>query len=112
MCAFFHPHFCVSKFALTNLSLTGQKFSEKKNFCLGVELYFEILLLLFIHNIFEQNFNLHVRVYLVRISTYKNADEKEHIFSRRSKYVKKRTKNGYCVNSPSEKQLCNIVKRR
>ena len=37
----------------------------------------------------------------MRIWTYKNADEnKAHIFSWRSKNVKKRTKNEYCVNSP------------
>ena len=39
---------------------------------------------------------------LVRIWTYKNADEKVHTFSRISKKVKKRTnrtKNGYWVNS-------------
>ena len=39
-------------------------------------------------------------VHLVRIWTYKNADEKEHTFSRKSKNGQKRTKNGYCVNSP------------
>ena len=40
-------------------------------------------------------------VWLVWIWTDKNADEKAHTFSRRSKNVKKRTKNGYryCVNS-------------
>ena len=39
----------------------------------------------------------------MRIWTHKNLDEKSHTFSRRSKSVKngqKRTKNGYCVNSP------------
>ena len=34
----------------------------------------------------------------MRIWTYKNADEKVHTFSRRSKNGRKRTKNGYCVN--------------
>ena len=42
-------------------------------------------------------------VWLVRIWTHKNADEKAHTLSRRSKNVKKRTKNGYCVNSPLER---------
>ena len=43
---------------------------------------------------------MRLHVWLVRIWTYKNADEKAHTFSRRSKNVKKkRTKNGYCVNS-------------
>ena len=64
----------------------------KKFFCKGVQLYFEISLLSFIHKIFEQNFYLYITVYLVRIWTYKNADEKAHTFSRRSKNVKKRTK--------------------
>ena len=64
----------------------------KKIFCKVVQLHFEISLLSFIHKIFEQNFYLHTTVYLVRIWTYKNADEKAHTFSRRSKNVKKRTK--------------------
>ena len=101
--ALFHPHFYVSISALIRQSHTGQKFSEK-NSCKGVQLYFEISLLSFIHKNFEQNFYLYIIVYLVRIWTYKNADEKAHTFSRRSKNVKngrKRTKNGYCVNSGS-----------
>ena len=64
---------------------------------------FEISLSSFMHKVFEQNFYLFVTVYLVRIWTYKNADEKAHTFSRRSKNVKngqKRTKYRYCVNSP------------
>ena len=76
--------------AVTRQSHTGQKFFEK-NFCKGVQLYFEISLLSFIHKIFKQNFYLYVIVYLVRIWTYKNADEKGHTFSR-SKNIKKRTK--------------------
>ena len=64
----------------------------KKFFCKGVQFYFEISLLSFTHKIFEQNFYLYITVYLVRIWTYKNADEKAHTFSRRSKNVKKRTK--------------------
>ena len=89
--ALFHPHFYVSISALTRQSHTGQKLSEKI-FCKGVRRYFEISLLSFIHKIFEQNFYLNITVYLVRIWTYKNADEKAHTFSRRSKNVKKRTK--------------------
>ena len=77
--------------ALTRQSHTGQNFSEKI-FCKGVLLYFEISFLSFIHKIFEQNFYLYITVYLVRIWTNKNADEKAHAFSRRSKNVKKRTK--------------------
>ena len=41
--------------ALTRQSHTRQKFSEIF-FCKGVQLYFEISLLSFIHKIFEQNF--------------------------------------------------------
>ena len=45
------------------------------------------------HEIFEQNFYRYITVYLVRIWTYKNADEKAHTFSRRSKNVKKTDEN-------------------
>ena len=61
--------------ALTRLSHTGQKFSETNVLLMGTAL-FEISLSLFMHKIFEQNFHLFVTVYLVRIWTYKNADEK------------------------------------
>ena len=79
--------------------------SFPKKFFLGKgKLYFEISLVSFIHKIFEQTFYLYTTVYLVRIWTYKNADKKAHTFSRRSKNVKKngrkRTKKGYCENSP------------
>ena len=40
---------------------------------------------------FWKTFVQYVTVWLVRIWTYKNADEKAHTFSRRSKNVKKRT---------------------
>ena len=43
-------------------------------------------------NFFGKTFVQYVTVWLVRIWTYKNADEKAHTFSRRSKNVKKRTK--------------------
>ena len=76
------------------------KVFRKEFFCKGLSLYFEISLLSLMHQIFEQNFYPYVTVYLVRIWTYKNTDEKAHTFSRRSKNVKKRTKNGDCVNSP------------
>ena len=98
--AIFHWHFYMSISALTRQSHTGKSF-PKKFFCKGVLLYFEISLLSFIHKNFEQNFYLYIiTVYLVRIWTNKNADEKAHTFSRRSKNAKKRTKNGYCLNSP------------
>ena len=97
---FFIRMFYMSISALTRQSHTAQKFSEN-NFCKGVQHYFEISLLSFIHKIFEQNFYLYMTVYLVRIRTYKNADKKAHTFSRRSNNGKKQTNNGYCVNSPS-----------
>ena len=57
----------------------------------------------FTKKFFRKTFVQYVTVWLVRIWTHKNADEKAHTLSRRSKNVKKRTKrtkNGYCVNSP------------
>ena len=103
--ALFHPHFCMSISAPTKLSHTGEKFSEKK-FLWRIQLYFEISLLSFIHKIFEQNFYLYVTVYLVRIWTYQNADEKAHTFSRRSKNVKKRTK------TDEKRILCKFTVKR
>ena len=78
---FFRPHFYMFISALTRLSHTGQKFSESI-FGEGVQLCFEI-------SFFEQNFYLYVKVYLVRIWTYKNAEEKARTFSR-SKNLKKK----------------------
>ena len=89
--ALFHPHFYISISVLTRLSHSDKSF-PKKIFYKKVSLYFEISLLSFIHKIFEQNFYPCVTVYLVQIWTYKNADEKAHTFSRRSKNVKNRTK--------------------
>ena len=52
----------------------------------------------FTKNFFRKTFVQFVTAWLVRIWTYKNADEKSHTFSRRSKNAKKngpkRTKNG------------------
>ena len=62
----------------------------KNIFGKGVQLYFEISLFSFIRKIFEQKFYLFITVYLVRIWTYKNANEKAHTFSRRSKIAKKK----------------------
>ena len=76
----------------TNQTVTYQtKVFPKKIFCKGVQLYFEILILLFIQKIFEhtRKFYLYVTVHLVRIWTYKNADEKAHTFSKRNKHIKK-----------------------
>ena len=72
---------------------------RKKKFFKGVQPYFEISLSSFIHKIF-----INIRYQyksLVRIWAYKNANEKAHTFSCRSKNkTKKMDKNGYCVNSP------------
>ena len=46
-----------------------------------------------LHKIIEQNFYQLVTVYLVWMWTDKNADEKVHTFSWRSKSVKKHMKN-------------------
>ena len=46
----------------------------------------------FTKNFFRKTSVQYVTVWLVRIWTYKNADETAHTFSRRSKNVKKRTK--------------------
>ena len=64
----FRPHFYVLISALTIVSQSGHKFSEK-----------------FFH---RQNFYQYV-TYSVRIWTYDNADEKTHTFPGRSKNVKK-----------------------
>ena len=55
-------------------------------------LYFEIELYSFTKNFFRKTFVQYVTVWLVRIWTHKNADEKADTLSRRSKNVKKRTK--------------------
>ena len=90
VCAFSSAFLCVH--IRTNQTVTYWIKVFRKKFFEGVQRYFEISLLSFIHKIFEQNFYLYITVYLVRIWTYKNADEKAHTFSRRSKNVKKRTK--------------------
>ena len=59
---------------------------------------------------FRKSFVQCLTVWLVRIWTYKNADEKAHTFSR-SKTVKKRTKNGYCVNSPLDCKSVLIIRQ-
>ena len=61
----------------------------EKNFFKAIQLYFEIQLLSLTRKIFEPNFYQCAIVYLVRIWTQKNADEKEYTFSWSSKNVKK-----------------------
>ena len=73
-------------------SHTLNKSFPKKILRKGVQLYFEISLLSFIHKIFEQNPYPYTTVYLVRTRNHKNADEKAHTPPRRSKNAKKRTK--------------------
>ena len=84
--AHFHPCFYKSIYALTRQSHAGQKY-PKKLFCKGVQLYFEISLLSFIHKIFEQKFYLYTAVYLVRIWTYglKKCGMKKRILFQESK---------------------------
>ena len=60
----------------TNQTVTYWTKVFQKNFCKGVQPYFEISFLSFIQKGLEQNFYLYIAVYLVRIWTYKNADEK------------------------------------
>ena len=85
--------------ALTRQSYTGQKFSKKIFFVKGCSSILNYRYYRSYTKIFEQTFYQYITVYLVRIRTYKNAYEKDHT-SGRSKNVEKRTKNGYCVNSP------------
>ena len=61
-------------------------------FCKGVQFYFEISLSSFIHEIFEQNFDQYVAVYLVRIWTCENADDKEDTFHGEEKTHENRQK--------------------
>ena len=75
VCAFFIPIFIFPYSHKLDCYILDKSF-PKKNFCKGVQLYFEISLLSFINKIFQQNFYLHVAVHLVQIWTYKNADEK------------------------------------
>ena len=75
----FRPHFYMFKFALAIVSHSEQKFSEK-SFYKGVVPCFQISLSWLIHKIFEQNFYRNIAVYLVRMWTYKNADEKALTF--------------------------------
>ena len=102
VCAFPSAFLCVH--VRTNQTVTyWTKVFRKKIFCKRVQLYFEISLLSFIHKMFGQNFYPYTTIYLVRIWTYKNADEKAHTFSRRSKNVKKRTK------TDEKRILCNFT---
>ena len=80
--ALFHPHFYMSISALTRQSYTGQKFSKKIFFVKGCSSILNYRYYRSYTNIFEQTFYLYITVYLVRIRTYKNADEKDHTSGR------------------------------
>ena len=90
--ALFHPHFYKSIPHIPDSHILDKCF-PKKIFCEGVQLYFEISLLSFIHKIFEQNFYLYTTIYLVRIWTHKNADEKAHYFLKQKQKRKKTDEN-------------------
>ena len=89
----FDPRLYTSISALIRLSNIEQKFFEK-NF-VEVQPFFEISLSSLTKFL---NFYQYVTVFLVRIWTYKNADEKTHIFSR-----KKRKKTG------EKRKLCKFT---
>ena len=84
----------------TNQTVTyWTKVFRKKFFCQGVQLYFEISLLSFIHKIFEQNFYLYITVYLVRIWTYKMRIKSAYFFKekqKRKKWTKRDEKRILC----------------
>ena len=52
---------------------------------------------------------MYVIVWLVRIWTHKNAEEKNKVFHGEEKNVLTRTKSGYCVNSPLVSQNYNYL---
>ena len=92
VCAFSFAFLYVRIRANQTVTYWTKVFRKKKDFYKGVQLYFEISLFSFKHKIFEQNLHLYATVYLVQIWTYKNAYERAHSFSRRSKNVKKTDK--------------------
>ena len=107
--ALFCLHFYQSISALSRLLHFDKKFVQK--FCVWVmRAIFKIGLYPFTKNFFCEGYKLlsSIRQYvtvcwLVRIRTYKNADEKEHTFSGEEKPYKNgqlERKYGYCVNPP------------
>ena len=90
VCAFSSAFLCVH--IRTNQTVTYWTKVFRKNFFVrGTALFRNIALIVHTQN-FRPKFFLYITVYLVRIWIHKNADEKAHTFSRRSKNVKKRTK--------------------
>ena len=92
---------------------TRQKFFEKFLWK-GLQLCFEISLSSFIPQIFEQIFYQSVTVYLVRVWTYKNADEKVRAFFWRRKQCSKTDKNCILCKSALKRLLpiTRIFKRK
>ena len=89
--ALFHPHFYKFISALRRLLYIVKNFVQK--FCVWtLRAIFQNQAVPLYKKNFRKAFVQYVTVWLVRIWTYKNADEKAHTFSRRSKNVKKRTK--------------------
>ena len=74
----FRPQLYMSISALTRLSHAGQRFSEKK-FCEGLQLYSPIIKYRCRHS-YTIIFYHYLAVYLVRIWTYKNSDEKRILY--------------------------------
>ena len=85
--ALFHPNFYKSISALSRLLYIEKNFVHER-----YERYFKIELYPFTKTFFRKTLVQYVTVWLVRIWTYENADEKSHSFSWRSINVKKRTK--------------------
>ena len=89
--ALFHPHFYKSIYALRRLLYIDKNFVRK--FCVWtIRAVFRNRAVPLYKKIFRKTFVQYVTVWLVRIWTHKNADEKAHTLSRRRKNVKKRTK--------------------
>ena len=85
------PHFYLSISALSRLLYIYKNFAQK--FCVKtMRAIFKNRAVLLYKNFFRNNFVQYLSVWLMRIWAYKNADEKEHIFSWRRKKVRKRTK--------------------
>ena len=101
--ALFHPHFYKSASALTRKSHTGQNCFVKffvKEYISTLKYRSYRSYMKFLNKIF-----IYIQVNLLRIWTNKNANEKARTFSRISKNVQKRTKNGYCRGRVEDTRL-------
>ena len=98
----FHPNFYKSISALITVNYYVYIKNFVRKFCVWtIRAIFQNRAVSLYKKFFWKTFVQYVTDWLVWIWTYKNADEKAHTFSRRSKNVQKLTKNGYCLNSPS-----------